>query len=436
MYGLPLPWTHQGERMQIGVYGSGYLATVISACLADFGTPVVLCHDDADRILGMAQGVLPFFEKNLEEVIRRNVKVGRLAYSTDPDSFAHKAHTIFLAEDVQNDIEALLEKLVRFNHHKPTLVLVTPVAIGTATRVEQRLHKAGLKATIVSQPISITDGCAVEDFNWPDRIVLGTNSHDAVHELKQIYHPLVMRGVPVVVTNHETAELLRPAATAFVITKISFINELAALCEHVNADAVSLAVALGLDKRIAPRCLQPGAGVGGMFVEPQMEALARMAGDKGIALNVLGAAREVNRTVCERIVDKIAKALTTLENKNIAVLGLALKPNTSSIAGSSSMGLVRALLAKGAKVKAYDPVAIPNARAELNGTVNYCESAYAAAEGVDALVVGTAWPEFRGLDFARIKKLLKTPIIVDAKNLLDPAALKSMGFRYHGVGRL
>ena len=422
--------------MQIGVYGSGYLATVISACLADFGTPVVLCHHDADRILSMAQGVLPFFEKNLEEVIRRNVKVGRLSYSTDAESFAHKAHTIFLADDVQTDIEELAEKLARFNHHKPTLVIVTPVAIGTATRIEQRLQKAGVKATIVTQPITITDGCAVEDFNWPDRIVLGTTSQEAVHALKQTYHPLVMRGVPVVVTNHETAELLRPAATAFVITKISFINELAALCEHVNADAVSLAVALGLDKRIAPRCLQPGAGIGGMFVEPQMEGLSRMASEKGIALNVLAAAREVNRTVCERVVEKILKALNTLENKQIAVLGLALKPNTSSVAGSSAMGLVRALLAKGARIKAYDPVAIANAKAELNGTVKYCDSPYAAAEGVDALVVSTAWPEFRALDFARIKKLLKTPVIVDAKNLLDPAPLKSMGFRYHGIGRL
>lgn len=422
--------------MQIGVYGSGYLATVVSACLADFGTPVLLCHEDADRILTMAQGVLPFFEKNLEEVIRRNVKVGRLAYSTDTESFAQKAHIIFLADDVPSDLESLVEKLARFSKHKSTLVIVTPVPIGTATQIEARLQKAGLKATIVSQPISLTDGCAIEDFNWPDRIVLGTSSQDAVHALKQIYHPLVMRGVPVVVTNHETAELLRPAATAFLITKISFINELASLCEHVQADAVSLAVALGLDKRIAPRCLQPGAGIGGMFVEPQMEGLTRMAEQKGIGLSVLSAAREVNRTLCERILEKITKAVTSVENKNIAVLGLALKPNTSSVAGSSSISLVRALLAKGAKVRAYDPVAIPYARVELNGTVKYCDTPYAAVEGADALVLGTAWPEFRTLDFARIKKLAKAPVIIDTKNLLDPAPLRTLGFRYVGVGRI
>lgn len=421
--------------MQIGVYGSGYLATVISACLADFGTPVLLCHQDADRILGMAQGVIPFYEKNLEDVIRRNVKAGRLAYSTDPESFGQKTHIIFLAEDVQSDIEGLAEKLARFSHHKTILVIVTPVPIGTAARVEARLQKAGVKATIVSQPVSLTDGCAIEDFNWPDRIVLGTTSQDAVHALKQTYHPLVMRGVPVVVTNHETAELLRPAATAFLMTKISFINELASFCEHVNADAVSLAVALGLDKRIAPRCLQPGAGMGGMFVEPQLEGLTRMAAEKGVALNVLNAARDVNRTLCERILEKIVKAVNSVENKHIGVLGLALKPNTSSVAASSSISLVRALLAKGAKVRAYDPVAIPHAKVELNGTVKYCDSAYAAAEGMDALVVGTAWPEFRALDFGRIKKLLKAPVIIDTKNLLDPAALRSLGFRYVGVGR-
>jgi len=422
--------------MQIGVYGSGYLATVISACLADFGTPVLLCHEDADRILGMAQGVIPFYEKNLEEVIKRNVKVGRLAYSTDPETFGQKAQIIFLAEDVQADIEAVAEKLAKFARHKSILVIVTPVAIGTASRVETRMQKAGIKTTVVSQPISLTDGCAIEDFNWPDRIVLGTSSQEAVHALKQIYHPLVMRGVPVVVTNHETAELLRPAATAFVMTKTSFINELASLCEHVNADAVSLAVALGLDKRIAPRCLQPGAGIGGTFVEPQMEGLTRMAAQKGVALNVLTAAREVNRTLCERIVEKISKAVNSVENKHVAVLGLALKPNTSSVAGSSSISLVRALLSRGAKVKAYDPVAIPQAKIELNGTVKYCESAYAAVEGGDVLVLSTAWPEFRALDFGKIKKLLRSPVIVDTKNLLDPAALRALGFRYVGVGRV
>jgi UDPglucose 6-dehydrogenase len=280
-----------------------------------------------------------------------------------------------------------------------------------------------------------TNGCAVEDFNWPDRIVLGTSCNDAVQMLKQIYHPLVMRGVPVIVTNHETAELVREAATAFVATKISFINELAALCEHVNADAVNLSLALGLDKKIAPRCLQPGAGMGGRFAESDMESLAELAQANGVSLKVLSAAREVNHTMADRIVEKIARVINSVQNKNLGLLGLAFKPNTNSVAGSGAVRLAQSLVAQGARVNAYDPVAIPEAKLQLNGTVKYCDSAYAAAEGADALVVGTGWPEFRSLDFARIKHLLKRPVIIDTKNLLDGPRLRTMGYNYVGIGR-
>jgi UDPglucose 6-dehydrogenase len=253
--------------------------------------------------------------------------------------------------------------------------------------------------------------------------------------IKQIFHPLVMRGVPVIVTNHETAELIRESATAFVATKISFINELSNLCERVNADAVSLSLALGLDKKIAPRCLQPGAAMGGLFAESDMDSLAELAREKGVSLKVLSAAREVNHSLADRLVEKISGMVDSVQNKDVGILGLAFKPNTNSVAGSSSVRLAQGLIAKGARVRAYDPVAIPEARLELNGTVNYCESAYAAAEGVDALVVGTGWPEFRALDFDRIKHLLKRPIIVDTKNLLDSVRLRAMGFEYAGVGR-
>jgi UDPglucose 6-dehydrogenase len=280
-----------------------------------------------------------------------------------------------------------------------------------------------------------TDGCAVEDFNWPDRLILGSTSNEAVQMLKQIFHPLVMRGVPVIVTNQATAELVRESATAFVATKISFINEVAALCERVGADAVSLALALGLDKKIAPRCLQPGAGMGGVFAESDMDSLAQLAQANGVPLKVLSAARDVNHTLAERLVDKIALALNSVENKDVGILGLAFKPNTNSVAGSSAVRLAEKLIAKGARVRAYDPVALTEAKTRLNGSVRYCESAYAAAEGMDALVVGTGWPEFRALDFDRIKHLLKKPIIVDTKNLLDSVRLRAMGFEYVGVGR-
>lgn len=421
--------------MQIGVYGAGYLGTVVSACLADFGTPVLCCHPDSSRMVEMARGAVPFHEKNLPEVIKRSVRCGRLSYSTDVESFARKAQVIFLAEDTPHHLTDLALRIARAASKPPILSIVTPVPVGAASSLEQHLKQAGLRAIIVSQPMFFTLGCAVEDFNWPDRIVLGTSSNEAVLALKQIFRSLVMRGVPVIVTNHETAELVREGATAFLATKISFINELASLCERVGADAVNLSLALGLDKKIAPRCLQPGAGMGGLFAESDMDSLAELARDKGISLKVLSAAREVNQSLADHVLSKISHYAHSVQNKDVGILGLAFKPNTNSIAGSSSIRLAKSLIANGARVRAYDPVAIPDARTELNGSVNYCDSPYAAAEGVDALVVGTGWPEFRALDFARIKQLLRRPLIIDTKNLLDSVRLRAMGFEYVGVGR-
>ena len=422
--------------MQIGVYGSGYLGTVISACLADFGTPVSCCHPDRTRMVEMAQGNVPFYEKNLKEIIRRNVRAGRLAYSTDLETFARRTSVIFLAEDKPDGLVDVAMRIARLASKPPILTIVTPVPVGTANKLEKSMKDAGLQASIVSQPMFFTDGCAVEDFNWPDRIILGSTSQEAVHMVKQIFHPLVMRGVPVIVTNQATAELVREAATAFVATKISFINEVAALCERVDADAVNLALALGLDKKIAPRCLQPGAGMGGVFAESDMDSLVELAQAHGAPLKVLDAARDVNRYLADRLVDKISLVLNSVENKEVGILGLAFKPNTNSVAGSSSIRLAESLVSKGAHVRAYDPVAIPEAKARLNGSVRYCDSAYAAAEGSDALVVGTGWPEFRALDFEKIKHLLKKPFIVDTKNLLDSTRLRALGFEYVGVGRL
>jgi UDPglucose 6-dehydrogenase len=422
--------------MQIGVYGAGYLGTVISACLADFGTPVSCCHPDRTRMVEMAQGNIPFFEKNLKEIIRRNVRAGRLAYSTDIESFARRTQVIFLCEDKPDQLHDIALRIAKLAPKPPILTIVTPVPVGTANALEKNIKDAGLQASIVSQPMFFTDGCAVEDFNWPDRLILGSTSNEAVQMLKQIFHPLVMRGVPVIVTNQATAELVREAATAFVATKISFINEVASLCERVNADAVNLALALGLDKKIAPRCLQPGAGMGGVFAESDMDSLVHLAQSHGVSLKVLNAARDVNLTLAERLVEKIAQALNSVENKEVGILGLAFKPNTNSVAGSASVRLAETLVSKGARVRAYDPVAIPEAKTCLNVPVRYCDSAYAAAEGSDALVVGTGWPEFRALDFDRIKHLLKKPLIVDTKNLLDSTRLRALGFEYVGIGRV
>jgi UDPglucose 6-dehydrogenase len=421
--------------MHIGVYGSGYLATVISACLADFGTPVCCCHADGTRILEVSKGDIPFYEKNLQEVIRRNVRAGRLTYSAELQDLARKAQVIFLAEDSPERLEEIVLQLAGAAGRSQVLSIVTPVRVGSTTALENKLKAGGWHSQLVCQPMFFTCGCAVEDFNWPDRIILGTPSSEAVSAIKQIFHPLVMRGVPVLVTNYETAELAREATTAFVATKISFINEIASLCEHVHADAVSLSLALGLDKKIAPRCLQPGAGMGGIFAESDMDSLTSLAQENRVDLKILNAAREVNRNLAEQLLKKVAGAIETVQNKDVGILGLAFKPNTNSVAGSASVHLAQSLLANGARVRAYDPVAMPDARLQLNGTVKYCESAYGVAEGVDALVVATGWPEFRTLDFSKIRHLVKRPIIIDTKNLLDCSRLRAMGFQILGVGR-
>ncbi len=420
--------------MQIGVYGCGYLGTVVAACLADFGVPVTAYGSDSVNTTLLASGILPFHEKNLSDIVRRGVRASRLMYSTHLQSMVQRAEIIYLAEDANADIESISMEIASYCDHGQILVLITPVPVGTARRIEARINAAGRKVTVVSHPVFLSEGCAVEDFNWPDRIVLGTNSNAAVTALKALYRPLVMRGVPVIVTTHETAELVREASTAFLATKVSFINELSSLCERISADAVDLALALGLDKRIAPRCLQPGS-LGGTFTESDMDSLANLAAGSGVSLKILTAAREVNREFCGRIMRKINGVLQTVQGKQVGLLGLAFKPNTNSVASSGSIHLARALMEGGAHVKAYDPIAMPDAQQELTGNVRYCDSAYAVAEGADALVLGTGWPEFRTLDYDRIRRIIRRPLVVDTKNMLDGARMKALGFEYLGVGR-
>jgi len=420
--------------MQIGVYGCGYLGTVVAACLADFGVPVTAYGSDSVNTTLLASGILPFHEKNLSDIVRRGVRSGRLMYSTHLQSMVQRAEIIYLAEDANRDMEAISMEIATYCDHGQILVLVTPVPVGTAHRIEERLKSSGKNITVVSHPLFLSEGCAVEDFNWPDRIVLGTTSNAAVTALKALYRPLVMRGVPVIVTSHQTAELVREASTAFLATKVSFINELSSLCERINADAVDLSLALGLDKRIAPRSLQPGS-LGGSFTESDMDSLANLAAGSGVSLKILTAAREVNQEFCARIMRKINSAMGSVEGKQVGLLGLAFKPNTNSVVSSGSIRLARSLMESGAHVKAYDPIAMPDAQQELSGNVRYCDSAYSVAEGADALVLGTGWPEFRTLDFDRIRRIIRNPVVVDTKNLLDGPRMKALGFEYLGVGR-
>jgi UDPglucose 6-dehydrogenase len=421
--------------MHVGVYGSGYLATVISACIADFGVPVTCVDEDQAAIGAMAQGQSAYYEKNLPEIVRRNVRAGRLTYSSEITSLTRNKPLVFLAQDSAAYIEETAVRIARSGFDPMVMVVATPVPVGTARRIETRVRTAGSHVTVVAQPLFLTDGCAVEDFNWPDRIVLGAENAEAVSLIKQLYRPLVMRGVPVIVTSHETAELVREATTAFVATKLSFINELSALCEHVNADAMHLALALGLDKKVSPRCLQPGSAVGGAFAEAQLDSLSQLAYSRGVSLKILSAAREVNQRVTDRVIAKISGAFESLSGKQVAMLGLAFKPNTHSVAASASIVLARRLVERGVRVNTYDPAAMSEAKAELHSAVHYCESAYTAAEGSDALIFSTGWPEFRALDFHRLKRAVRRPLIIDPKNMLDAVRLKALGFEYVGMGR-
>jgi UDPglucose 6-dehydrogenase len=426
----------QEIEMHIGVYGSGYIATIVSACLADFGVPVMCVDDDAARILALSKGETPYFEKNLQELMRRNIRSGRLMFSTEISSLARNKQIIFLATDSPAYIEEIALRIARVCAEPVVLSICTPVPVGTADSVERRINATAPHITVVSHPLFLTDGCAVEDFNWPDRILLGTKSAEAVNQFKQLYRPLVMRGVPVIVTSFTTAELVREASTAFAATKQSFINEIAQLCEHVEADAIDLSLALGLDKKIAPRCLQPGNGFGGPFFEHEMDSLAQLAYSKGVSLRILSAAREVNSNLTDKIVNKMSQALASLNGKQVGVLGLAFKPHTNSVASSAAMAMVKKLVERGARVRAFDPAAMTDAKSELSSAVELCKDAYSVSEAADALVIGTGWPEFKALDFPRIKRTIKRPLIIDPRNMLDASRMKGLGFEYMGLGRV
>jgi len=421
--------------MQIVVYGSGYLGTILSACLADFGIPIVCCDAAHDQILQLAQGKLSFYEKNLEEIIKRNTRVGRLTYSTEIDVQLGRSQVIYLAEDDPMETESTALRLAAAAPQGTILLICSPAPVGTTTRIARKVAALDHEVFVVAHPLSLTEGCAVEDFNWPDRLLFGTTHPQVVATLKLIYRPLVMRGTPVIVTNPETAELVREAATAFLATKVSFINEMATLCEQVNADALDLSLALGLDKRIAPRCLQAGVGLGGTFVEGDIANLTALAQRKNVELRMLEAARSVSEQHAERTMRKIAEVIPSLQGRRVGMLGLAVKPHTSSLAGSSSVALARQLIDSGAVVRAYDPFAMPQAKLELDQLIALCDTPYLAAEGVDALILATGWPEFRSLDFVRMKGLLSRPLIVDTKNLLDSERLRGLGFEYLGIGR-
>lgn len=436
--------------MRLAVIGTGYVGLVTGACFAEFGNEVVCVDLDRDKIMGLRRGQIPFFEPGLEEVVLRNLRSGRLSFSTDTPEAVTRSSVIFLAVQTPSRPDGLtdlsfVEQVARtigscLNGYK-VLVTKSTVPVKTAEelrkRVEEARSAAGLDQvdfSVASNPEFLREGSAVEDFMRPDRIVVGTDDDAAAAILRELYAPLSLTRVPFVQTSIETAELIKYASNAFLATKITFINEIANLCEQVGADVHDVSRAMGLDGRIGPKFLHPGAGYGGSCFPKDTESLVAFSREFGVEQRIVAAVCEANRAQRERAVEKIAGMTDGLEGRTIGVLGLSYKPNTDDVRESPSIHVIRGLQQGGARIRCFDPQALENARTELSD-VHFCRDAYEVAENASALVLATEWNEFRALDLGRIKKLLAEPVIVDLRNIYEPSEMARLGFRYVGVGR-
>ena len=432
--------------MDIAVIGTGYVGLVTGAGLADFGNDVICCDIDERKIEALNRGEIPIYEPGLDTIVKRNVAEGRMKFTTDLPEAIRSSRAIFIAvgtppkPDGSADlryVEEVARSIARYMNGPKLVVTKSTVPIGTGRMIERILAEAGggHRASIVSNPEFLREGSAIEDFMRPDRVVIGASDQEAADLMKQIYAPLHSLEIPFVVTNVESSELIKYAANGFLATKISFINEIAVLCELLGADVQDVARGIGLDSRIGPKFLQAGPGFGGSCFPKDTSALADIAQRLGYEFQLIEAVLRVNHEIKERMVGKVADALDgELRGKTIAILGLAFKPETDDMRDSPTITLIKGLQKEGALVRAYDPQAMDNARTMFD-SVTFCHDAYETAEGADALVIATEWNEFRALNLDRVKKLLRHPVIVDLRNVYDPQRMKSEGFRYHSVGR-
>jgi UDPglucose 6-dehydrogenase len=432
--------------MHIGIIGTGYVGLVTGACFSEFGVFVTCVDKDPGKIDALKGGKLPFYEPGLEELLRRNISQGRLGFSTEIKDAVESSLVVFIAVgtpprgDGSADlsyIESASEEMARHIEGYKVIVTKSTVPVGTGRRVKELIRKnlrgdAGFD--IASNPEFLREGSAIEDFMRPDRVVIGAESPQAVAILKDLYRPLYLIETPFVITQIETAELIKYAANSFLAAKISFINEVANLCDSVGADVHVVARAMGLDRRIGPKFLHPGPGFGGSCFPKDTLALFHLAREKGVAFGVLEATIEANRRQKEMAAAKIAEALGDLGGRGIGILGLSFKPNTNDIREAPSAYIIEKLLGWGAKVQAYDPVACEDMKAVFPG-VRYTSDAYEAAEGTDALVLVTEWNQFRNLDLEKLKSLMKEPNLFDLRNVYEPRKARQLGFNYYCVGR-
>jgi len=434
--------------MHVAVIGTGYVGLVTGAGLADFGLSVTCVDIDEGKIRALREGQLPIYEIGLEELLRRNVKNHRLMFSSDLKSAVEQALVVFIAvgtpegKDGQPDlsqVRAVAKSLAECIDDYKVIVTKSTVPVGTGRKVRAWIEEGLTRPTkfdVVSNPEFLREGSAIEDFMRPNRVVIGSESEQAAAIVKDIYRPLYLIETPLVITNLETAELIKYASNAFLATKISFINEMANLCEKVGADIHDVARGMGLDKRIGSKFLHPGPGFGGSCFPKDVAALCTMGKQFESPMRIPEAVLAVNHQQKARVVAMIEKGLSGLPSRTIGVWGLAFKPNTDDIRESPAISICKRLLEQNAWVQVYDPVAMNNARLVLgNASIRYCSDAYAAAENADGLMIGTEWNEFRNVDLIKVKSLMKTPILFDVRNIFEPPKIRSLGFQYFGIGR-
>jgi UDPglucose 6-dehydrogenase len=430
----------------IAVVGTGYVGLVTGVCLADFGNQVICVDNDASKVEALREARIPFYEFGLEELVRRNMREGRLSFTTDLAQGVRASQVIFIAvgtppgPDGRADLSSVFDvaaSIGRLIDGYRLIVQKSTAPVGTAAQIRamvRRHQRVPVPFDVASNPEFLREGSAVDDFMRPDRVVVGTWSKRAEQILSDIYRPLYLNESPVVSTTVETAELIKYASNAFLATKISFINEMANLCEKVGADVKVVARAMGLDRRIGPKFLHAGAGYGGSCFPKDTLALVGFGRAAGEEMRIVQATVDVNEAQKRRMVEKIRAALGGLRGRRIGVLGLSFKPNTDDVRDSVALEIMRRLLEGGATVRAFDPVAMPNAKKVLPGA-RYCDDALAAIRGADAAVIATEWNEFRRMNLERVRKLLRRPVLVDCKNIYDPAVMREIGFHYVGVGR-
>ena len=432
--------------MNICIIGTGYVGLVTGTCFAEFGLQVICVDKDEKKISLLQKGKSPIFEPGLEEMIKRNLLERRLVFTTEIEKAIKKSLVVFIAVGTppKKDgsvemayIDEVAKKIAENLTGYKVIVTKSTVPVGTGERIRrsiQRVCKRKVRFDIASNPEFLREGSAIEDFMRPNRVVIGADSDQAIAVLKRLYSPLYLLETPFVITNVETAEMIKYASNAFLATKISFINEIANLCEKVGADVNVVAKGMGLDQRIGAKFLHAGPGYGGSCFPKDTLAISKIAQSRGYRFRIVETVMAVNAEQKRRMVVKIKRALGTLRGKKIGVLGLSFKPNTDDLRESPSLEIIPALQKGGAQIRAYDPEAMEAARSFFRN-IEYEKDPYGAARGSDALVIITEWNQFRNLDLQLLKKLMKSPVIIDLRNIYEPKSVRELGFRYVGVGR-